>query len=108
VEVFVEQDVVAPVGIPLEFLRAAIDGPPAMLVGGEYLEGIVNSRAITNDRLLRVHVLSRRLGCSRRTVRRLIEQHVIPAVRIGRRAWGVYRSDLPAVLALVGGRYARD
>ena len=35
VEVLVEQDVVAPVGIALEFLRATIDGTPAMLVAGE-------------------------------------------------------------------------
>ena len=32
VEVLVEEDVVAPVGIGLELLRAAVDGPPAVLV----------------------------------------------------------------------------
>ena len=31
VEVFVEEDVVAPVGVSLELLRAAIDGSPASL-----------------------------------------------------------------------------
>jgi len=36
VEVFVEQDVVTPVGIALESFRAAIHRPPAMLVAGEY------------------------------------------------------------------------
>src|SRR6476660_4195973 len=35
VKVFIEQDVVAPVGIALEFLCAAIDGPPPLLVAGE-------------------------------------------------------------------------
>src|SRR5438270_6925605 len=36
VEIFVEQDMVAPVGIALELFCAAIDRPPAMLVGGKY------------------------------------------------------------------------
>ena len=35
VEVLVEQDVVAPVGIGLELLRAAVDGSPAVLVTQE-------------------------------------------------------------------------
>ena len=35
VEVFVEQDVVAPVGIGLELLRAAVHRPPAVLVAQE-------------------------------------------------------------------------
>ena len=35
VEVFVEEDVVAPVGIGLELLGAAIDGPPAMFIAQE-------------------------------------------------------------------------
>src|SRR5690349_21446585 len=36
VEVFVKEDVIAPVWIVLELLRAAVDGPMAMLVAGEY------------------------------------------------------------------------
>jgi excisionase family DNA binding protein len=56
----------------------------------------VNFPLHTDDRLLRVHVLARILGCSCRTVRRKIETHVIPAVRIGRRAWGVPLSAVPA------------
>ena len=35
VEVFVEQDVIAPVGIGLELLRAAVDRTPAMLIAQE-------------------------------------------------------------------------
>ena len=35
VEVLVEEDVVAPVGIGLELLRAAVDGSPAVLVAQE-------------------------------------------------------------------------
>ena len=46
------------------------------------------------DRILRVHTAARQLGCSTRTVRRHVQQHKIPAVRIGRRAWGIRASDL--------------
>src|SRR5512135_963866 len=35
VEVFVEEDVIAPVRIALKFLRAAVDGSPALLVAQE-------------------------------------------------------------------------
>jgi excisionase family DNA binding protein len=48
----------------------------------------------TADRMLRVHTLARLLGCSSRTVRRRIQNDEIPAIRIGRRAWGVRASDL--------------
>ena len=68
----------------------------------------MNSLSQTDDRLLRVHVLARLLGCSCRTARRLIERHLIPAVRIGRRAWGIPRSAVPAARALHGGRYVRN
>lgn len=46
------------------------------------------------NRLLRVHNAARILRCSTRTVRRRIENHEIPATRIGRRAWGIRFSDL--------------
>ena len=36
VEVLVKEDVIAPVGIALELLTAAVDGAPALLVAGEY------------------------------------------------------------------------
>src|SRR4030095_8509999 len=35
VEVFVEQDEIAPERIALEYLRAAVDGPPAVLIAQE-------------------------------------------------------------------------
>ena len=35
VEVLVEEDVVAPVGVGLELLRAPVDGPPAMFIAQE-------------------------------------------------------------------------
>jgi len=46
------------------------------------------------DRIVRVHVAARILGCSARTVRRRIENQKIPAERIGRRAWGIRTSVL--------------
>jgi excisionase family DNA binding protein len=48
----------------------------------------------TVDRIVRVHIAARILGCSARTVRRRIENHKIPAERIGRRAWGIRTSVL--------------
>lgn len=41
-----------------------------------------------------VHIAARRLRCSRRTVRRWIKQGILPASRIGRRAWAV---SVPAI-----------
>jgi hypothetical protein len=46
-------------------------------------------------RLLRVHVVARLVRRSPRTVRRRIENHELPAIRIGRRAWGVRACDVP-------------
>jgi len=60
------------------------------------------------DRILRVHTVATLLGRSRRTIRRHIQNHEIPAVRVGRRAWGIRASDLPRALASSGGAHARD
>ena len=46
------------------------------------------------DRVLRVHTAAKLLGYSERTIRRLIQNHEIPAFRIGRRPWGIRFSDL--------------
>jgi excisionase family DNA binding protein len=45
-------------------------------------------------RFILVHHAAERLGCSDRTVRRLIQQGRIPARRKGRRAWTINPSDL--------------
>ena len=46
--------------------------------------------------VLRVHTVAYWLGCSRRTVRRLIQNGELPAQREGLRAWGILRSDVEA------------
>lgn len=46
------------------------------------------------DRVLRVHTVAKLSGYSERTIRRRIQNHEIPASRIGRRAWGVRAADL--------------
>jgi excisionase family DNA binding protein len=46
------------------------------------------------DRILRVQTVAKLSGYSERTIRRRIQNHEIPASRIGRRAWGVRFSDL--------------
>lgn len=60
------------------------------------------------DRVLRVHVFAKYLSCSSRTVRRLIQNHEIDAVRIGRRAWGIRFSELNRIRRGKGGRYVGD
>lgn len=44
--------------------------------------------------MLRVHIAARRLGCSTRTIRRLIQNGELPAQRYGRRPWLVLSTDL--------------
>lgn len=68
-EVFVEEDVVAPVGIGLELLRAAVDGSPAVLV----------TQADAVAPAVRLHQVGVRKG----RLRILVE---ILHVRVGRRA----------------------
>jgi excisionase family DNA binding protein len=60
------------------------------------------------DRILRVHTIAKLLGCSPRTVRRRIQNHVELAIRIGRRAWGVRASKLGQLAHNVGGDYDRN
>jgi|HubBroStandDraft_6_1064221.scaffolds.fasta_scaffold841821_2 excisionase family DNA binding protein len=60
------------------------------------------------NKILRVHTVARLLGCSRRTIRRRIQQHQIPAFRIGRRAWGIRISELNQVREDGGGSYVGD
>jgi hypothetical protein len=57
------------------------------------------------DRIVRVHTIAKLLGCSPRTVRRRIQNHVELAIRIGRRAWGVRASNLNRLARNVGGGY---
>jgi excisionase family DNA binding protein len=45
---------------------------------------------------LRVHIAAERIGCSRRTVRRLIQMGKLPAQREGQRAWIIPRRDVEA------------
>jgi excisionase family DNA binding protein len=66
------------------------------------------ARAEQADRVLRVHTLAKLLGCSRRTIRRRIQNHKLPAARIGRRAWGVRASDLNRMITHIGGGHVGD
>jgi excisionase family DNA binding protein len=51
-------------------------------------------RTESEERILRVHTVAKLSGYSERTIRRRIQNHEIPASRIGRRAWGIRFSDL--------------
>ena len=51
------------------------------------------------SRILYVHHAAKRLHCTDRTVRRLIERGQIPACRKGRRTWTIRSSDLDHFLA---------
>jgi excisionase family DNA binding protein len=53
----------------------------------------------------RIHTIARQLGCSTRTIRRRIQTQAVPAIRIGRRAWGVRASDLNRLARILGGGY---
>jgi excisionase family DNA binding protein len=44
--------------------------------------------------MVRVHLAARTIGCSTRTVRRMIQQGRLNALRIGRRSWAVLRSEV--------------
>ena len=46
------------------------------------------------ERILRVHIVAQKLNCSTRTVIRRIQSGEIPAIRIGRRPWGIRARDL--------------
>lgn len=52
---------------------------------------------------IRVHHAAKRIGCSARTVRRLIQEGTLPAERVGMRCWVVNRVDVE----LVASRRAR-
>lgn len=58
------------------------------------------------DRIIRVHIAARLLGCSERTIRRYIQNRILPACRLGRRAWGIRFSDLIGNRENQGGEYA--
>jgi excisionase family DNA binding protein len=53
-----------------------------------------NLAASQPPEMLRVHIVARRLGCSRRTIRRLILNGELPAQRLGQRPWVVLRTDI--------------
>lgn len=46
---------------------------------------------------IRVHNAAKRMGCSPRTVRRLIQEGTLPAERVGMRCWAVLRTDVELV-----------
>lgn len=50
--------------------------------------------AASPSEMLRVHIVARLLGYSRRSVRRFIETGELPAQRFGQRAWLVMRADV--------------
>lgn len=47
--------------------------------------------------VLRVHIAARKIGCSPRTVRRLIQRGVLPAQRFGQRAWLLFNHDVESL-----------
>jgi excisionase family DNA binding protein len=53
----------------------------------------VSARASSADRI-RVNHAAKRLGCTDRTVRRLIQHGKLPAERQGLRTWFILRSDV--------------
>jgi excisionase family DNA binding protein len=53
-------------------------------------------RPAATDRI-RVHHAAKQIGCSERTVRRLIQEGTLPAERKGMRCWVVYRADVEIV-----------
>jgi excisionase family DNA binding protein len=65
-----------------------------------------SDRGVTS-KVVRVHVAARMLGCSPRTIRRLIQHQEIPAMRLGRRAWGIRACDLKQEWDETGGDRAR-
>jgi len=63
------------------------------------------SSSVSSGRVLRVHVVSHRLGVPRRTVRHWAHVGQLPAVRVGKRAWGFRESDVVAFAVMrYGGR----
>jgi excisionase family DNA binding protein len=53
-----------------------------------------NLAASQPPEMLRVHVVARRLGCSPRTIRRLILNGKLAAQRLGQRPWVVLSTDI--------------
>jgi excisionase family DNA binding protein len=53
----------------------------------------VSGRFATSE-AVRVHVAAKRIGRSPRTIRRYIEQGILPAVRLGQRAWLIHSIDV--------------
>jgi hypothetical protein len=51
-EVFVEEDEVAPVRIGLEFLRAVVDEPPSMVIAGENAVSRLAISLLTSKRFI--------------------------------------------------------
>jgi hypothetical protein len=51
-------------------------------------------RSPATNCLIPVHIAARRLGRSPRTIRRYIYLHLILAVRINKRAWGVWEGEI--------------
>jgi excisionase family DNA binding protein len=44
--------------------------------------------------MVKVHHAARTIGCSTRTVRRMIQQGKLKALRLGQRSWAILRSDV--------------
>jgi excisionase family DNA binding protein len=57
---------------------------------------VVSNSAFSQPRYLRVHIVAKRLGVSRRTVRHWAVTGQIPATRIGEKSWGVLEDDVRA------------
>jgi excisionase family DNA binding protein len=43
---------------------------------------------------IRVHTAAKRIGRSPRTIRRYIEQGILPAMRLGQRIWLIHPADI--------------
>ena len=49
---------------------------------------------------VRVHVAAHRFGCSPRTIRRMIQNGVLPAYRLNRRAWAIPSTAIAVMLEM--------
>ena len=58
------------------------------------MENILSSAGQSRAERIYVHVAANRIGCSKRTIRRLIKDGKLRAERHGRRAWLILRCDV--------------
>ncbi|MGO8774442.1 MAG: helix-turn-helix domain-containing protein [Terracidiphilus sp.] len=62
------------------------------------------SACVARPEMIYVHMAADEIGCSRRTIRRLILDGILPARREGRRRWLILRADVEWVRRRRGSR----